>query len=130
MVDKNVAKEGQLRVFGRNIARIRAEWRAEALQGGRCVELRYLVLGLLRDEFALEVWICFSINHAVLGLVQYVQCSCLPVKMDPSGGTDIMENLEYVVSARAKAAGRSALAALGSSKCGTEDCVAMLVGSV
>jgi hypothetical protein len=95
MVNKNVAKEGQLRVLGRNLARIRAKWRAEALQGCRCVELRYLVFGLLRDEFALEVCkYIISMYYAISELVQYVQCSCLPVKMDPSGGTDIMENLE------------------------------------
>ena len=48
--------------------------------------------------------------------------------MDPSGGTDIMENLEYVVSARA-GAGRSALDTLTSLN-GTGAGAAMVVGSV
>lgn len=50
--------------------------------------------------------------------------------MDPSGGTDMVENLEKVVSARAGAAGLSAPATLDSSKCGTAGWVAMVVGSV
>ena len=49
--------------------------------------------------------------------------------MDPSGGTDIMENFEKVVSARA-GAGRSAPEAYGSLACGTEGWVTMVVGSV
>lgn len=32
-----------------------------------------------------------------------LQCSCLPVKIDPSGGTDMTENLEKVVSLRGTA---------------------------
>jgi hypothetical protein len=64
-----------------------------------------------------------------LELLLCAQCSCLPVKMDPSGGTDMVENLEKVVSARA-GAGRAVPSASYWSACGAGGWVAMVVGSV
>jgi hypothetical protein len=61
MVYEYVAEEGQFRVLRRDFARLRAEWRTEALQGRRCVELGDLVLCLLGDEFALEVWVLLGL---------------------------------------------------------------------
>jgi hypothetical protein len=55
MVYEYVAEDGELRVLRRDFARIGAEGRAEALQGRGSVELGYLVVDLLGDEFALEV---------------------------------------------------------------------------
>lgn len=56
MVNEDVAKDGQLGVEGRDFADVRLEGRAEALEGGGGVELRHLILDLLCDELALEVW--------------------------------------------------------------------------
>lgn len=54
-----------------------------------------------------------------------LQCSCLPVNIDPSGGTDTVENLEKVVSLRVGNAGRA-----GSPKFCTEGWGFIVVGSV
>lgn len=52
------------------------------------------------------------------------QCSCFPVRMDPSGGNDIIEYLEYVVSFRIKRAGTGGGACRGA--VGTCSCVLMV----
>lgn len=100
MVYEDVAEEWELRVFRRNLPGVRTEWSTEALQRSWCVELANLILGLLGNELALEIYLQISLACAVARWLVCIQCSCFPVKIEPSGGTDMVESFEYVVSPR------------------------------
>jgi hypothetical protein len=131
MVYEYEAKERQLRVLWGDLASIRAKRCAEALKGRGGRQLGDLILGLLRDELALEVCGVVSANPS-LGAAYHLQCSCFPVKTEPSGGTDIMENLEKLVSFRAgcgRAAGGWGCWACGSPKFCTDAWGFIVVGS-
>lgn len=54
-MDKDVSQNRQLRLLWGDLAVVRAEGCAEALEGRRRVELVNLPLDLLRDELSLEV---------------------------------------------------------------------------
>jgi hypothetical protein len=84
------------------------EGRAKAPQGRGRGKLGDFVFGLLGDEFALEVCASVvSVASDVWMALCRLQCSCFPVKMEPSGGTDMVENLDKAVSLRIGLGGRS-----------------------
>lgn len=69
MVYEYVAKEGEVRIFGSNLARVRLERRTESLEGGRVGQLGDFKLGLLGYELTLEVCGTVSILWDVSGVV-------------------------------------------------------------
>jgi hypothetical protein len=90
MVNEYEAQQRELRVLGSNLAGVGAEGRAKALEGGGRREFGDFILCLARDELALEIYEG-SVVVGARGADGDRQCSCLPVSMEPSGGTDIMD---------------------------------------
>lgn len=94
MVHEYVSEQWQFGISGSDLAGVRSEGSAESLEGGWRRQLGDLELGLLGNKLAFQIYSLFSTaaRHGPGGIC--TQCSCLPVRMEPGGGTELVDSFD------------------------------------